>query len=202
MNDHPDRPVPMHLQQKLDVLREEPSPAHLAQRLAVRLDQDELDRCVVAVLPDYRRCLAAGGTIFLAGCGGFAAHAQHMAAEFVVRYRRYRAPIRAIALGCNPAVVTAAVNDLGPEYALAREFTALARPGDLLVVYSTSGSSPMLVELALTARRHGITIVAWCPECSLLAAVAEVVVNTSDQERVLACDHVLAGRLEEEWHAA
>jgi D-sedoheptulose 7-phosphate isomerase len=89
----------------------------------------------------------ADGTIFFAGCGGFHAHACHMAAELVVRYRKDRPPIRAMALGCNPAIVSATVNDLGPEQMLLREFLALRRRQDLLVTYSTSGHSPMLLAL-------------------------------------------------------
>jgi len=89
----------------------------------------------------------AGGTTFLAGCGGFHAHACHMAAELVVRYRKNREPIRAVALGCNPAIVSAAVNDVGPDMLFAREFQALHRYGDLLVVYSTSGRSGSLLWL-------------------------------------------------------
>lgn len=119
-----------------------------------------------------------GGIILLAGCGGFHAHACHMAAELVVRYRRDRAPVRAIALGCNPAITTAAVNDLGPEAMLARELDALATPGrDLLMTYSTSGRSPMLLALL---GRPGL----------------ETIVRVEDQEAALRFDHKVCAALE------
>lgn len=99
-----------------------------------------------------------GGTVFLAGCGGFHAHACHIAAELVVRYKANRAPLRAIALGCNPAIVTAAVNDFGPDQLFQRELLALARPGDALMTYSTSGTS-----LPLRVLRHALPTISGQP---------------------------------------
>jgi D-sedoheptulose 7-phosphate isomerase len=103
------------------------------------------------------RCHERRGTLFLAGCGGFHAHACHIAAELVVRFKANRAPIAAVALGCNPAIVSAAVNDLGPESMFQREFLALVRPGDALMTYSTSGQSrPLLVLRMLDHQWHRV----------------------------------------------
>lgn len=143
----------------------------------------------------YRQTIQRDGLILLAGCGGFAAHAQHMAAELVVRYQRDRAPIRALALGCNAAIMTAAVNDYGPHMALAREGLALARRGDLLVVYSTSGRSLMLVTLAQQVASRGVTVLAYCPAGAPLAGYADAL-GPSDQEAALVFDHTLCGQLE------
>lgn len=148
------------------------------------------------VLARYRETIQRDGLILLAGCGGFAAHAAHMAAELVVRYQRDRAPFRAVMLGANPAVSSAAANDYGVTMTLAREALALARRGDLVVIYSTSGQSPMLVELARTMAARQITVLAWCPPETPLAAYATVLGGESDQVRVLACDHALMAALE------
>lgn len=105
--------------------------------------------------------LGRGGTIFFAGNGGSAADAQHCAAEYVVRYGATpRRALPAIALGTNHALLTAASNDFGFEQSFARELQALAAPGDLLVLHSTSGRSPNLVAAARAARDAGAMVVA------------------------------------------
>ena len=100
------------------------------------------------------RTAGSGGTIFLFGNGGSAADAQHLAAELAVRYRRDRAPIRAVALTTDTSVLTAAGNDLGFERLFSRQLEALGRPGDLAIAISTSGRSENVVR-ALDAARSG-----------------------------------------------
>ena len=100
------------------------------------------------------RTVGSGGTIFLFGNGGSAADAQHLAAELAVRYRRDRAPIRAVALTTDTSVLTAAGNDLGFERLFSRQLEALGRPGDLAIAISTSGRSENVVR-ALDAARSG-----------------------------------------------
>ncbi|HEY3935101.1 MAG TPA: SIS domain-containing protein [Gemmatimonadales bacterium] len=107
-----------------------------------------------------RHCLASGGTLFFAGNGGSAADAQHIAAEYVVRYRRgAQAPLRAVALTTDTSILTAAANDFGFDQVFARQIAALARRGDLLVVHSTSGDSANCVAAVETARRIGVVTV-------------------------------------------
>jgi hypothetical protein len=142
----------------------------------------------------YKNAIAKNSLVLLAGCGGFHAHAQHMAAELVVRYKRTRNPIRAITLGCNPAITSAAVNDFGASHMLSREALALASPGDLLVIYSTSGQSPMLRWLAHDLKNI-CTILAWCPPQSLVAGYAHCLGTVWDQESVLHADHQICEQL-------
>jgi D-sedoheptulose 7-phosphate isomerase len=144
----------------------------------------------------YQQTIQRDGLILLAGCGGFAAHAQHMAAELVVRYKKHRAPVRAIALGCNAAIWSAAVNDFGADTPLAREALALARRGDLMVIYSTSGRSPMLLRLAEQMAGRGVDILAWCPADSPLADYATVRAGTGDQETATVTDHLICEHLD------
>jgi D-sedoheptulose 7-phosphate isomerase len=93
-----------------------------------------------------------GGTLFFCGNGGSAADAQHLAAEYVVRFGRERRPIRAIALTTDTSVLTAGANDYGFDAAFERQVRALARSGDLLVMHSTSGESENLLRAASAAR--------------------------------------------------
>jgi D-sedoheptulose 7-phosphate isomerase len=112
---------------------------------------------IVAVM---RQCLARGGTLFFAGNGGSAADAQHIAAEYVVRYRRGPQPaLRAIALTTDASILTAAANDFGYEQVFARQLAALGRTGDVLIVHSTSGDSANCVVAVEHARSHGITTI-------------------------------------------
>jgi D-sedoheptulose 7-phosphate isomerase len=120
-----------------------------------------LSRCeglvpsIVQTTRTLKKCLAAGGKVLVCGNGGSAAQAQHLAAELVVRFQRERPALAALVLGCNPAIVTATVNDLGPQQLFVREFEALYRPGDVLIGISTSGRSPNVIAALAGARRAG-----------------------------------------------
>ncbi|MEU7168075.1 SIS domain-containing protein [Streptomyces morookaense] len=92
--------------------------------------------------------LAAGGRLLAAGNGGSAAQAQHLTAELVGRYRTDRAPFSAIALHTDTSSCTAIVNDYGADELFARQVRAHARPGDVLILMSTSGASPNLLSAA------------------------------------------------------
>lgn len=105
-----------------------------------------------------RRTLDGGGTLFFCGNGGSAADAQHMATEYVVRYMRTRRALAAIALTTDTSLLTAAGNDFGFEEIFARQVEALVRPGDLLVIHSTSGNSPNILRAADAARAKGVAV--------------------------------------------
>jgi len=100
--------------------------------------------------------LRGGGKVMFCGNGGSAADAQHLAAEYVIRFGRERAPLAALALTTDTSVLTAGGNDLGFERVFERQVRALARPGDLLVLHSTSGESRNLVLAADAAREMGV----------------------------------------------
>lgn len=97
-----------------------------------------------------------GGKIFIAGNGGSHADAMHFAEELTGRYRNNRDPIAAIALGSNPAHLTCVSNDYGFEEVFSREFQALAKPDDMLIVLSTSGNSSNILKVLSKANEMGI----------------------------------------------
>jgi len=101
--------------------------------------------------------LSAGGRLLAVGNGGSAAEAQHLTAELVGRYRDDRRPFSAIALSAESSSLTAIVNDYGPEQMFARQVEAHGRPGDVLVLLSTSGRSPNVLAAAEAGRRCGLT---------------------------------------------
>jgi D-sedoheptulose 7-phosphate isomerase len=111
---------------------------------------------VLQVLEDSAR---GGAKFLLFGNGGSAADAQHIAAELVIRYKRDRAPIAAIALTTDSSALTACGNDLGFDALFSRQVEALSRPGDVAIGISTSGNSPNVLAGLLEARRRGVRTV-------------------------------------------
>lgn len=151
-----------------------------------RLDA-EVSGPLAGVLAAVVDCLAAGGTLLVAGNGGSAADAGHLAAEFVGRCTRERGPLRAIALPDATATVTAVGNDYGYGEVFARQVRALARPGDVVLLLSTSGRSPNVVDAARAGREVGATVVAFTGAGgSALADEADIAVRapSSSTQRI------------------
>jgi D-sedoheptulose 7-phosphate isomerase len=175
--------------------------------LVARVASEHAER--VADLADrYAACLRGGGTLFFAGNGGSAADAQHLATEYVVRYEAQRPAMRAVALTTDTSLLTACANDMGFSEVFARQVEALARPGDLLVLHSTSGDSPNVVSAAQAAKARGVAVVAFVGKSGgQLARLADVavVVPSQDTARVqelhLALEHVICGLVEERLRA-
>ena len=127
----------------------------LAQQCAVELEAPVEQ--YTALVP---RTLKAGGPLFFAGNGGSAAHAQHVATEYVVRYQPVaRRAARALALSTDTSLITAAGNDLGYDTIFARQIEAHGRPGDLLVAISTSGNSANIIRAVEAARAYELAVV-------------------------------------------
>ncbi|NJC71011.1 SIS domain-containing protein [Planosporangium thailandense] len=101
--------------------------------------------------------LVAGGRLLVAGNGGSAAEAQHLSAELVGKLRDDRPAYSAIALSAETSSLTAIGNDYGYEHVFARQVQAHGRPGDVLVLISTSGRSKNLLAAAAAARELDIT---------------------------------------------
>ncbi|MDT0277415.1 D-sedoheptulose-7-phosphate isomerase [Blastococcus goldschmidtiae] len=134
----------------------------------------------LAVLDDWGRLLAgvltgeSRGRLLAAGNGGSAAQAQHLTAELVGRYRADRPPFSAICLTAETSSLTAIANDYPADELFARQVEAHGRPGDVLVLLSTSGRSPNAVAAARRARECGITTLAMTgPAPNPLAGVAD-----------------------------
>ena len=125
--------------------------AELAERMA-REASPEIEALADQVLDTLSR----GGKLLFCGNGGSAADAQHLAAEYLVRFRRDRRPLPALALTTDTSVLTATANDRGFETVFARQVEALGSPGDLLLVHSTTGDSENLVRAVDAARRRGV----------------------------------------------
>jgi D-sedoheptulose 7-phosphate isomerase len=102
--------------------------------------------------------LGRGGRLLAAGNGGSAAQAQHLTAELVGRYRDDRPPYSAICLTAETSSLTAIANDYPIAELFARQVQAHGRPGDVLVLMSTSGTSPNIVAAAERGRSCGLQV--------------------------------------------
>jgi D-sedoheptulose 7-phosphate isomerase len=150
----------------------------LAQRVARDHAAEIADLATIVM-----RTLEAGGKLMFCGNGGSAADAQHLATEYVVRFRAERRPLAAIALTTDTSLLTAASNDFGFDLVFARQVRALGVRGDLLFLHSTSGESRNLVEAAKAARESGVTAIA------LLARGGGALRHYVDRSLILPTDH-------------
>ena len=173
--------------------------AATAERVALELGPD-MDRALELVQDAVRR----GGTLFFCGNGGSAADAQHLATEYVVRYMRKRRAYPAIALTTDTSLLTAAGNDIGFENVFARQIEALAKPGDLLIIHSTSGNSPNVLRAAETARAQGVQVLAFSArDGGALRALADhnVIIPTERTDRAqelhLCIEHIICDLVEQ-----
>jgi len=159
---------------------------------------------IAAIAERYEGTLRMGGTLFFAGNGGSAADAQHLATEYVVRYQTNRPAMRAVALTTDTSLLTACANDMGFDEVFARQVEALAEPGDLLILHSTSGESPNVIRAAQSAKARGVAVVAFLGKgggrLKDLADVSLIVPATDTariQELHLAVEHVICDLVED-----
>jgi D-sedoheptulose 7-phosphate isomerase len=130
---------------------------HLRELAALAAQSaDQLGDGIRAATVMVRETLQGGGTLLFCGNGGSAADAQHLATEYVVRFRRTRRPLRAIALTTDTSLITAAANDFSFDEIFSRQVEALGRKGDLLIAHTTSGNSPNCLRAVETAKAMGI----------------------------------------------
>jgi len=126
-----------------------------AKRRFVRDHSADLMR----VIDVTREALAAGRTLFFFGNGGSAADAQHLAAEFVNRFKLPRRGLPAVALTTDTSALTSIANDLGYREVFARQIEALGQPGDVAFAISTSGNSTSVLHAVKRCRHLGIMTV-------------------------------------------
>ena len=120
--------------------------------------QAAFSQAVAVVVAAYRK----GGRLYIAGNGGSAADAQHLAAEFVSKLARDRAPLPAEALTTDSSIITAIGNDYGYDEIFARQLAGKARQGDVFLGITTSGQSPNILKALSTARAMGVPSIVFC----------------------------------------
>jgi D-sedoheptulose 7-phosphate isomerase len=105
-------------------------------------------------------CLKKGGKVILFGNGGSAADAQHIAAEFIGRFKKDRSALAAVALTTNTSVMTSLANDYGYEVIFAKQMEALGQKNDIAIGISTSGKAKNVLAAIKQAKKMGVETIA------------------------------------------
>ena len=116
-------------------------------------------KALATVIHLCAEALAANNCLFFFGNGGSAADAQHLAAEFVNRYKLPRAPLPALALTTDSSALTSIANDFGYNQVFSKQIEALARKGDVAFAISTSGNAANVIRAVTACKRIGVTTV-------------------------------------------
>ena len=127
--------------------------------MSAMLADEKLLRSLESAAAALVACMKNGGKVLLAGNGGSAADAQHIAGEFVSRFAFDRPGLPAIALTTDTSILTAIGNDYGYEKLFARQVQAHGNKGDVFIAYSTSGKSPNILLALQEARNKGLTCI-------------------------------------------
>ena len=153
---------------------------------------------LVQVIETIAAALRAGHKLMLFGNGGSAADAQHIAAEFVNRFKMERQPLAAIALTTDSSTLTSIANDYGYAEVFAKQVRALGRAGDVALAISTSGNALSVLRAVRVCRRLGVrTIALTGGSGGKLAAAADLelrVAGTTETARIQET-HILIGHV-------
>jgi D-sedoheptulose 7-phosphate isomerase len=165
---------------------------------------------IVAAISDaIINALRAGNKILFFGNGGSAADAQHLAAEFVIRYRINRRSLPALALTTDSSMLTACGNDFGFETIFSRQIEGLANPGDIAIGITTSGNSPNVIAGLQTAKDKGCTTISFTAESggeaakiAHIAFKAPTPVTAHTQECHMIIGHILCEMVDQAFTGA
>jgi len=132
----------------------------LEELIAVSNRLKDLVPCIIAAGNEIRQTLVDGKKLLTAGNGGSAADALHLAEELVGRFDKERPALPAIALNADPTLLTCIGNDYGFDRLFSRQIEGLGQPGDVLVVFTTSGNSNNILLALHAAKAKGIKTIA------------------------------------------
>ncbi len=159
---------------------------------------------VVAMAEAIVQSLQNGGTLYLCGNGGSAADAQHIAGEFMGRFRIERRALPAVALSTDTSVLTCIGNDYDYQSVFSRQVEALVRPGDILWAFSTSGTSPNVLRAAEAAQRKDARVLAFTGRANSklqamanLCLCADAAVTARSQEIHQLAYHIICDLVEQ-----
>lgn len=110
-----------------------------------KIVEKDISSQIIVFAEIISKCLLSGNTIFWCGNGGSAADSQHMAAEFVVRFKSNRRALKSVALTTDTSIITSIVNDFSSKEIFSRQIEAIANQGDILFSLSTSGMSENII---------------------------------------------------------
>jgi D-sedoheptulose 7-phosphate isomerase len=176
----------------------------MAKQAFVEASGDRIIQLVAWTIDTFR----SGGKLLIFGNGGSAADAQHVAAEFVNRFKINRKPLPAIALTTDTSILTSIGNDFSFDLIFVKQIEALGKPGDLALGISTSGNSPNVLMAIEKAKEMNLRTVALTGGSAgpggEIGKVADLVLNVPTdntphiQEAHLWVEHMLCELVEKE----
>jgi len=161
------------------------------------IDDPDFAGTIAAIVDRLAVALGAGRKLLLAGNGGSAADAQHIAGEFLSRLNYDRAPTAAIALTTDSSVLTAIGNDYGYERVFERQVRGLGQEGDVLLSISTSGRSPNILRAIAAGRELGLVTIGLTGSTGgEMAALCDLCLHApSDSTPLIQQIHITAGHV-------
>lgn len=159
-----------------------------------------IDQTIERIITAYND----GNKVLVAGNGGSAADAQHLAAELVSRFYFDRPGLPAIALSTDTSMLTAISNDYGYEQVFSRQVQAQGKPGDVFIGISTSGNSANIIQAVSEAKKGGLTTVALCGRGGQLKDLCDIVLSAPStvtpyiQECHICLAHIICAAVEEQ----
>lgn len=174
--------------------------AYFERSLAV-LQSAAKDRALLALIAAIAQSIEGslrdGGKVLIAGNGGSAADAQHLAAEFLSRFLVDRRPLPAIALTTDTSVLTAVGNDYGFDHVFERQVRGLGRAGDVFLAISTSGRSPNIIRALKAAREMNLVTVGFSgtAETEMRSLCRHFLAVPSQETAIIQQIHMVAGHV-------
>ena len=161
------------------------------------IDDPDFAGTIAAIVDRLAVALRATRKLLLAGNGGSAADAQHIAGEFLSRLNYDRAPTAAIALTTDSSVLTAIGNDYGYERVFERQVRGLGQEGDVLLAISTSGRSPNILRAIAAGRELGLVTIGLTGSTGgEMAALCDLCLHApSDSTPLIQQIHITAGHV-------
>jgi len=166
-----------------------------------------LSDLIYTAISRIKETLKSSHKILLAGNGGSAADAQHIAAEFIEKLKKNRIALPAISLASNTSVLTAVSNDRGFKFVFSRQVEAIGEKGDILILISTSGNSLNLIEASKAAKKMGILTIGLLGKGGGILknnVDLPIVVNSANTQRIqeshITIGHIIVEIIENEFN--
>ena len=173
------------------------------KQAVIENQMDQIEELAAMIIEAYKK----GNKLLVFGNGGSAADAQHLAAEFVGRYKMERPGLPAIALTTDSSIITSVGNDYGYDFIFARQVEAHCKPGDIVLGITTSGNSPNVMKAFEVAKKIGAKTAVWTGrdggQAAKMADVAIIVPSNNTpriQEAHVALIHIICELFEEHMH--
>jgi D-sedoheptulose 7-phosphate isomerase len=165
------------------------------ETLACAANDEKLRALIHAIADTITQAFRDGHKLLIAGNGGSAADAQHIAGEFLSRLNFDRSPLPAIALTTDSSVLTAIGNDYGFERTFERQVRGLGQAGDVFIAISTSGRSPNVIAALNAARERGLTTIGFtgsAANSAMQPLCDQCLVAPSDETPLIQQIHIVA----------